>query len=611
MTKLFTCLLTVLLFATDAAGEGLRLYLDNSQPTGAHVTVVPGVSQALAVQRQAQLDDVHYTLHFRLPSEKSVPVTGSAEISFVWKGKDDLQLDFQGQLEDNAIEVNGKKRTADYRDEHIVVSRTLLKKGKRNRLHMHFVSGDKALNRNDDYLYTLFVPDHARSVFPCFDQPDIKARFSLTLTLPAEWTALSNADAESLAKTDTETQQMVFRPSDPLPTYLFSFTAGRFATKTVERDGRRLTALYREKDPQKVAQLDTVFDQIALSLRWLEDYTGISQPFQKYGIVILPGYQFGGMEHPGCIQLRDRTVFLGEHPTLDEELNRLNLLAHETSHLWFGDLVTMRWFNDVWTKEVFANFMADKIAREQFPDINHDLNFIKTHYRPALETDRTDGTHPIQQPLDNLQDAGQLYGNIIYHKAPIMMRQLEERMGTSAFRKALQTYLHTYAYSNATWDDLIDIFDRENPTASIRDFDTQWVKEKGLKPVPIISQDTDIAPFAYGHYELSASQLQWYTQHWHQLPETKRYAATLYLYESWLDHKLSREEAFETLLHGLQGQENALVASTCSSMLLDIIGETEGESRAFMESRLYRTGCETDRPALRRQVLQGLSRTAT
>lgn len=110
----------------------------------------------------------------------------------------------------------------------------------------------------------------------------------------------------------------------------------------------------------------------------------------------------------------------------DEELSRLNLIAHETSHMWFGDLVTMRWFDDVWTKEVYANFMADKIAREQFPNINHDLAFIKSHYPLAFSTDRTQGTHPIQQPLDNMNKAGLLYGNIIYHKAPIMMSKLEK-----------------------------------------------------------------------------------------------------------------------------------------------------------------------------------------
>lgn len=577
----------------------------------AQTPVECGVSEQLARLRTSQVSHVAYTLHFELPAQKQEAVKGKAGMAFVWSGGDeDLQIDFQGTVNRSHITVNGKKRPARYHDEHIVVSRKWLKKGKQNHVDIVFVSEDKALNRNADYLYTLFVPDHARSVFPCFDQPDLKARFSLTLTLPEEWTALSNADISAQETLGGGMQRLTFSTSDLLPTYLFSFTAGRFQTQTAERDGRTLTALYRETDPKKVAQLETVFDQIALSLRWLEAYTGIRQPFQKYGVCILPGYQFGGMEHPGCIQLRDQTVFLGEHPTPDEQLNRLNLLAHETSHLWFGDLVTMRWFNDVWTKEVFANFMADKIAREQFPDVNHDISFLKAHYVPALATDRTDGTHPIQQPLPNLNGAGLLYGNIIYHKAPVMMRKLEERMGAAPFQRSLQRYLRTYSYGNATWDDLIALLDEESPAAGIKAFDAEWVKGKGAKDLTVAIDEGNFDPFAYGRYRLTATDRQWLCSHWTTLPATRRYAAMMYLYESWLGHQMSPAEAFDALFGGLQTQDNPLVASTCISYLLSIIAETAGEERQDMEERLYLLGRAATNNTLRRQVLQGIGRTA-
>lgn len=165
-------------------------------------------------------------------------------------------------------------------------------------------------------------------------------------------------------------------------------------------------------------------------------------------------------------------------------MTRLQLIAHETAHLWFGDMVTMRWFDDVWTKEVFANVMASKIAREQFPLINHDLNFLKSYYPRAMSTDRTLGTHPIQQPLDNLNRAGLLYGNIIYEKAPIMMDKLEQQMGPDAFREGLRRYLKNFAYANATWNDLVAIFDSVAPKAHVRRFSDVWVREKGA---PVIS----------------------------------------------------------------------------------------------------------------------------
>ncbi|MBQ7440078.1 MAG: hypothetical protein IJV52_00905 [Prevotella sp.] len=321
------------------------------------VAVENGVSHALAIQRKATLSDIHYTLSFHIPAMRNDSVTGMATIDFNRKGQENLQIDFQGTVTGD-ITVNGKSMAADHHDEHVVIPGDMLTDGK-NSITIPFTSLDNALNRTEEYLYTLFVPDHARSAFPCFDQPDLKATYDLSLTLPKEWTAISNGALEkeddlSLRSDSTALthKTMVFRTSELLPTYLFSFTAGKFEEKTEQRDGRDITILYRETDPDKVAQLPIVFDQIALSLKWLEDYTGIPYPFQKYGCVVLPGYQFGGMEHPGCIQFRDATIFLGKDATPDEEFNRLQLLAHETSHMWFGDLVTMKWFDDVWTKEV-------------------------------------------------------------------------------------------------------------------------------------------------------------------------------------------------------------------------------------------------------------------
>ena len=431
------------------------------------VPVENGVSWALAQYRSAHISDVNYNLSFTVPALKSQPVYFEEILMFNWTGDEDLQIDFQGDANQLSKEilVNGTRLKTVLSDEHIVVPLQYLVQGE-NKVSISGYSGDKALNRSNDYMYTLFVPDHARSVFPCFDQPDLKAVFDLKLNIPEGWVSISN------------------QTKKPIPTYLFSFTAGRFNVQTAMRDGRLLTALYRENDPDKVAQLPIVFDQVALSLRWMEDYTGIPYPFEQYSFVVLPGYQFGGMEHPGCIQFTDWEIFLGPNPTPDEERTRLNLIAHETSHMWFGDLVTMRWFDDVWTKEVYANFMADKISREQFPDIDHDLAFIKAHYPVAMSTDRTRGTHPIQQPLDNLNKAGLLYGNIIYHKAPIMMRKLEQEKGADALQQGLRSYLSRYAYGNATWDDLIAELDKFAPEHSAQSFSDVWVKQKGM---PVIT----------------------------------------------------------------------------------------------------------------------------
>lgn len=460
-----------------------------------------GVSRQLAAERRKSVSNIKYELAFSIPEEKDVAVTGCASILFDYSGNSDLQIDFQcskGDVPAN-IMINGKKTKTIFENEHFVIAKKYLRK-KGNIVKIDgFTASDKNLNRRADFLYTLFVPDHARSVFPCFDQPDLKARFSLKLTMPKHWKAISNAPATSIGPVKkfepkpkaapTMLQVYEFEETDLLPTYLFSFVAGEFETRKEECNGREIEALYRKQDEKKEAQLSTVFEEIALSIDWLEQYTGIKYPFKKFGVVVLPGYQFGGMEHPGAIQLNERRIFLGNNPTIDEELSRLNLIAHETAHMWFGDLVTMEWFNDVWTKEVFANFMADKISRQRFPSINHELSFLRAHYPPALATDRTAGTHPIQQPLDNLNKAGLLYGNIIYHKAPIMMQKLETLMGEESLQEGLREYLKAHSYGNATWDDLIVHLDKANPEADVEQFSQVWVKEAGL---PTISYKLEI-----------------------------------------------------------------------------------------------------------------------
>jgi aminopeptidase N len=141
----------------------------------------------------------------------------------------------------------------------------------------------------------------------------------------------------------------------------------------------------------------------------------------------------------------------------------------------------MKWFNDVWMKEVFANFMADKIMNPVFPEVNHRLNFMMSHYPSAYSEDRTKGTNAIRQYLGNLKNAGSLYGRIIYNKAPIMMRQLEYLLGEDAFKEGIQEYIKTYSNSNADWNELVSILDKKSP-GNIKNWSDVWVNSSG-RPV--------------------------------------------------------------------------------------------------------------------------------
>ena len=189
------------------------------------------------------------------------------------------------------------------------------------------------------------------------------------------------------------------------------------------------------------------------------------------------------MEHIGNIFYNADQLFLDESATKNQKLNRASLIAHETAHMWFGNLVTMRWFDDVWLKEVFANFMAAKIVHPSFPEIDHNLGFLMKHHPSAYNEDRTEGTYPIQQRLDNLKNAGTLYGRIIYMKAPIVMRQLETMIGPRNLQSGLQEYLKKFSYGNAVWDDLIKILDAKTQE-DLANWSKTWVKASG---VPVVA----------------------------------------------------------------------------------------------------------------------------
>lgn len=438
-----------------------------------------GVSRQLAVQRKAVLSEINYEIELRLPADQKQKIAATETVRFqLADASQALVLDFRESADKiHGVEVNGKESDYEFASEHLIVPSAELNIGT-NRIDIQFTAGESSLNRNPDFLYTLFVPDRARTAFPLFEQPNLKATYDLTLVIPADWDAISNApllETEGLGLN----KRLRFARSDLISSYLFSFVAGKFQRVTRSVNGREMSMLHRESDEGKVARnVDAVFELHGTALSWLEDYTGIDYPYQKFDFALLPSFQYGGMEHVGAIQYRADSLFLNETPSQTQLLSRASLISHETAHMWFGDLVTMAWFNDVWTKEVFANFMAAKIVNPSFPEINHDLNFLVRHYPSAYAVDRTEGANPIRQPLPNLNQAGTLYGNIIYNKAPIMMRQLETLIGEQGFQSGMQEYLTSYAFDNATWPDLITILDQKTEE-DLAAWSQVWVNTAG------------------------------------------------------------------------------------------------------------------------------------
>ena len=596
-----------------------------------------GVSLELAQLREKEIKDLKYNLSFSIPEKRQEPVEGEMKASFMLQKLQEIILDFRESADKiKEVHINGEKVEYTFLNEHIILPKASSIEGK-NEVYIRFTAGNQSLNRNDEFLYTLLVPDRARTVFPCFEQPNLKAEFTLQLEVPAEWEAVSNTVIES-ESIKNERKHITFRPTEPLSTYLFSFVAGQL--KKVEyADGERiLTAYHRETDPKKVAQLDIIFRQVASSLHWLEDYTDIPYPFAKYSFIILPGFQYGGMEHTGATLYNDNSMFLSEHPTLDEELARAKLIAHETAHMWFGDYVTMDWFNDVWTKEVFANYFAACITEPLFPSVNHSLNWMKTYTSASLAEDRTLGSNSIRQPLDNLRNAGLIYGNIIYNKAPIMMQKLVEIMGEEAYREGIREYLRTYAYNNATWDDLINILDNKTEE-DLATFSNVWVNQKAMPHITftnrcgqleirqtdplhrgllwpqrfqITFQGTESTPVevdlsnetftmtvpmgtqailpntdgrGYGLFIPDDESKEWLLAHWQETTDdTARQALLMLLYENYQARLITDQQWLDAIWNGLKTEKNVLIASTLCGYLgepMQKIGNKEREQQLW------------------------------
>jgi aminopeptidase N len=457
-------------------------FISCSQNQEDKIILEKGISFELAKYRKKQISKVVYTLHFKIPKEKKLPIYSRLEIDFIVNDlKNNVFLDFNEATSNlKSIQVNGKYSEIYHQKDHIILDKKLLTLGS-NSVELFFIAGEKSLNRNEDFLYTLLVPDRASTLFPCFDQPDIKARYNLKITAPKDWKIMSGGFEENTREKGNFSEH-TFVTSDLMSTYLFSFVAGKFTEEIKNPGAFDMRFLYRENNKEKIDEsVDVVFKIHQNSIDFLETYTAFKFPFQKMDFAAIPPFQYGGMEHVGAIQYRQSSLFLDKNATQNRKLGRAKLIAHETSHMWFGDLVTMKWFNDVWMKEVFANFMADKIMNPVFPDINHRLNFMMSHYPSAYSEDRTKGTNAIRQYLGNLKNAGSLYGRIIYNKAPIMMRQLEYVLGEQPFKEGIQEYIKTYANTNADWNELITILDKKT-TIALEKWSAVWVNSPG-RPV--------------------------------------------------------------------------------------------------------------------------------
>lgn len=423
--------------------------------------VGPGIPRDLARWRTARYRDVRYLIDATI-HEPAEHITGRLGIALVLRRPTDIVLDWRPRGGTASIDsVNGIAIRARAVRDHLIIPAAATRSGE-NQVQLRFSApitcGGTAVGRYDDpvdgtrYVYTLFVPTEASTVWPCFDQPDLKARFTLSIATPAAWRAVSNAPLIQLGRANGGRSHR-FAQTVPISTYLFAFAAGPF---TQVRGKGRTAAVYLRRSLPRAAHgvARAVLSLSDASLAWLARETRQPFPFPKYEIVLIPEFPFGGMEHAGATFLRESAVVPTTPPSTADLRRRAHLVFHENAHQWFGDLVTMPWFDDLWLKEGFANLMADKQLGSLTPEIAHIATRLLDE-APALELDETRAALPLHRPLANLVDAKSAYGPAVYHKAPAILRMLEREVGCTAFRRGVTAYLQTNAFGVADWRALL------------------------------------------------------------------------------------------------------------------------------------------------------------
>jgi aminopeptidase N len=330
------------------------------------------------------------------------------------------------------------------------------------------------------YVYGHSFLDAAPRVFACFDQPDLKAPYDVSVSAPPEWIVLGNG-----AATRTGPGSWVLATTMPLATYFFTVCAGPYVSVTAVHDGIPLGIHARAslRDPLE-RQAEQMLTITAQSFDYYHSLFGIRYPFGEYHQVFVPEFNAGAMENPGCVTLRDQYVFRGAM-THDEVLTRSSTITHEMAHMWFGDLVTMQWWDDLWLNESFAEYMSHRTLSEttEFTDAWVDSSMARKPWGYAAE--RMPSTHPVAgSPAPDAQSALQNFDGISYAKGAATLRQLIAHIGDGMFISGVADYLRSHAYGNASLLDFLGAMERASGKDLQRWADA-WLRTAGLDAISV------------------------------------------------------------------------------------------------------------------------------
>ncbi|MUU73176.1 aminopeptidase N [Pseudarthrobacter sp. GA104] len=359
---------------------------------------------------------------------------------------------------------------------------------------------------NEVYLYTQFEVPDSRRMFAVFEQPDLKATFTFTVTAPSHWDVISNsptpAPVETTAADDGGARSVwAFSPTPRLSSYVTALVAGPYQSvrsEVASSDGRVIPlGVFARKSLMQYLDADNIFELTRQGFEFFEAQFGCPYPFEKYDQLFVPEFNAGAMENAGAVTILEGYVFRGKVTDAQVERRAITVL-HELAHMWFGDLVTMRWWNDLWLNESFAEYMSHLAAVEATKFTSAWTTFASVEKSWAYRQDQLPTTHPIFAEINDLQDVEVNFDGITYAKGASVLRQLVAWVGPDQFMAGVREYFAKHSWQNTELGDLLVELEK----ASGRDLDDwgrQWLETAGvntLKPELEVDGDGRLTSFA-------------------------------------------------------------------------------------------------------------------
>jgi len=346
----------------------------------------------------------------------------------------------------------------------------------------------RATSGDNSFAFSQLAPTNARRMFPCFDEPAMKARYRISVTTGEHNRVLSNSPIEAEDALSDGRKTVHFSPTPPLSSYLIAVAVGPLESSRPKSSGATEIRVWYA--PGKRGLADFALDTACETLARLETYFGLVHPYPKLDLVAVPDFEFGAMENPGAVFFRETLLLLDpDQATLAEKKRVAEVICHELAHMWYGDLVTMAWWDDLWLNEAFATWMAFRIVDEWRPEWKM-WQVFQLGRAAAMEDDALLNTHSIYAPVDSAQEAAQNFDLITYEKGAAVIRMLERYLGPDVFREGVRRYIRRHRESNAVaadlWNALSEVAD-----ARVEEIVRPWLEQEGHPVISVARGEKD------------------------------------------------------------------------------------------------------------------------